>query len=110
MRILVLLVFAMSFSSCLAVFGLGVLSTSLAVGNADQARREGAERDAEQLARHAREASVIRQRYNEAERQEKQQQALTPPNVLLPRELTSPPLVSIEPPRTPLRPRGAAQP
>jgi hypothetical protein len=98
MRLLFLFVAMMSFSSCIAVLGLGVLIPTLAVTSTDA--QKGAARDEEQLARHAQEAAVIRQRYNEAERQPR-----AAPAVAVPRELTPPPLVSIELPRKPLRPR-----
>jgi hypothetical protein len=99
MRLLFLVVSLMSFSSCIAVLGLGALTTTLAVTSPDAKR--GAERDARQLALHAQEAAAIRQRYNEAERRS----LASSPGPALQREPTAPPLVSVEPVRKPLRPR-----
>jgi hypothetical protein len=98
MRILFLVLSMMSFSSCLAVFGMGVLIPALAATNSDA--QKGAERDARQLALHAQEAAVIRQRYNELEKQPR-----AAPSAPLPAVLTPPPLVSTEPDRKPLRSR-----
>jgi hypothetical protein len=98
MRILFLVLSMMSFSSCLAVFGVGVLIPAFTATQSDA--KKAAERDAAQLALHAQQAAVIRQRYNELERQPR-----AAPSAPLPPVLTPPPLVSTEPARKPLRPR-----
>lgn len=104
MRLLVLLCCMMSFSSCLAVLGGGLLATTMAMNDSKAAYREGAAREAAMRAQHAREAALARQSYNEAMResgtpwipvsQARVQPAPTPP-----------PLVQVEPARVPLRPR-----
>ena len=115
MRLLLLTLCLMSFSSCVALFGLGGLAASLAAGDHDRSRRAGAERDARQLAEHASEAAVIRARYNAEEKKSAARESAVLPvppgrwGELTP-SLTAPPLVSLEPPRIPLRARGTPQP
>ncbi len=107
MRILFLMLSLMSFSSCIAVLGLGALGATIAIGDSGRHAKEGAEKEDLQRALHAREAAVIRQRYNEEEAR-----CVAAAEVALPvrPSLTPPPMVALEPVRTPLQPRGVARP
>jgi hypothetical protein len=97
----------MSCSSCIAALGLGAF-TSLAIGNSGNAEshwRKGAEREARLRAQSAREAAVIRKRYDEMQKNSPEAPVyleLQPRPSLVP---SPPPLVAIEPARKPLRPR-----
>jgi len=108
MRLLLLLLCSMSFSSC-AVLGVGALiATSAAAGRSADAVK-GAEREARQRALDAREAAIIRQRYNELEARSKPPEpARLEVTAAIPQTPTPPPLVPIEPLRKPLRPRESS--
>lgn len=99
MRLLVLLLCAMSFSSCFAL-GVGALVATLAGTGSRADAKVGAAREAQARAVNAQEAAVIRKRYNEAEARSRAAASPEPEAAVTP-----PPLVPFEPVRTPLRPK-----
>lgn len=99
MRIMVLLLVMVSSSSCVGLavgVGLGVMSGTVALQGSRSKAKLGALREAQMREQHAREAEVIRARYK----------AMEKASVVVEDEGPStPPLVTFEPVRTPLRPR-----
>jgi hypothetical protein len=94
MRLLLPLLCLMSSSSCLFLHLGGI--AAWAAGERAAHQKKGAAEEARIRAEHAREAAVIRARYNELHRDVPAPESLQP---------SAPPLVQYEPVRVPLRPR-----
>lgn len=100
MKLLVLLLTVASSSSCI-LLGVGAATTVLAVEGERDFMAEGQALEAEYRAQRAKEADALRERYRASEAALRVASTLTPAPAP-----SSPPLVSVEPIRQPLRPRA----